>query len=158
MDCAPAAPVLRPGKADVDHLAGFLNAASGVTLFRGAGCAGAHAEVIELARKLKAPIVHAFRGKEFIEYDNPYDVGMTGLVGFASGLRRDEESRRSRRRDLHLRCRNADHLDGALSESQRQAAHHVRLHGVVSHHLSRQSSGDPAIRSKPAAANSSVRE
>lgn len=56
-----------------------------VTLFCGAGCAGAHAEVIDLARKLKAPIVHAFRGKEFVEYDNPYDVGMTGLVGFASG-------------------------------------------------------------------------
>jgi pyruvate dehydrogenase (quinone) len=82
---APAAPVLRPSKADVEQLAGFLNAASRVTLFCGAGCSGAHAEVIELARKLKAPIVHAFRGKEFIEYDNPYDVGMTGLVGFASG-------------------------------------------------------------------------
>jgi pyruvate dehydrogenase (quinone) len=66
-------------------LAHFLNKASRVTLFCGAGCAGAHAEVVELARKLKAPIVHAFRGKEFIEYDNPYDVGMTGLVGFASG-------------------------------------------------------------------------
>jgi pyruvate dehydrogenase (quinone) len=56
-----------------------------VTLFCGAGCAGAHGEVVELARRLKAPIVHAFRGKEFIEYDNPYDVGMTGLVGFSSG-------------------------------------------------------------------------
>jgi pyruvate dehydrogenase (quinone) len=81
----PTAPVLRPGDADVAHLAGFLNQASRVTLFCGAGCAGAHAELIELARKLKAPIVHAFRGKEFVEYDNPYDVGMTGLVGFASG-------------------------------------------------------------------------
>jgi pyruvate dehydrogenase (quinone) len=81
----PTAPVLRPDAADVEHLAGFLNQASRVTLFCGAGCAGAHAELIELARKLKAPIVHAFRGKEFVEYDNPYDVGMTGLVGFASG-------------------------------------------------------------------------
>jgi pyruvate dehydrogenase (quinone) len=81
----PAAPVMRPGPAELEHLAGFLNAASRVTLFCGAGCAGAHDEVVELARKLKAPIVHAFRGKEFIEYDNPYDVGMTGLVGFASG-------------------------------------------------------------------------
>jgi pyruvate dehydrogenase (quinone) len=81
----PTAPVLRPGDADVAHLAGFLNQASRVTLFCGAGCAGAHGELIELARKLKAPIVHAFRGKEFVEYDNPYDVGMTGLVGFASG-------------------------------------------------------------------------
>ena len=81
----PTAPVLRPSAADVEHLGTFLNQASRVTLFCGAGCAGAHAELIELARKLKAPIVHAFRGKEFVEYDNPYDVGMTGLVGFASG-------------------------------------------------------------------------
>ena len=81
----PTAPVVRPSEADVEKLASFLNDASRVTLFCGAGCAGAHAEVVELARKLKAPIVHAFRGKEFIEYDNPYDVGMTGLVGFASG-------------------------------------------------------------------------
>ena len=52
----------------------------------GAGCAGAHAELIGSRRaKLKAPIVHAMRGKEFIEYDNPYDVGMTGLLGFSSG-------------------------------------------------------------------------
>src|ERR1700728_2548660 len=80
----PAAPVLRPDAIDIDRLANFLNGASRVTLFCGAGCAGAHDEVVELARKLKAPIVHAFRGKEFIEYDNPFDVGMTGLVGFAS--------------------------------------------------------------------------
>jgi pyruvate dehydrogenase (quinone) len=82
---APTAPVLRPSPADVEHLASFLNQASHVTLFCGAGCADAHAELIELARRLKAPIVHAFRGKEFVEYDNPYDVGMTGLVGFSSG-------------------------------------------------------------------------
>jgi pyruvate dehydrogenase (quinone) len=81
----PREPVVRPSQPEIEHLAGFLNEATGVTLFGGAGCAGAHAEVIELARKLKAPIVHAFRGKEFLEYDNPYDVGMTGLVGFASG-------------------------------------------------------------------------
>jgi pyruvate dehydrogenase (quinone) len=54
-------------------------------MFCGAGCAGAHDEFIELARKLKAPIVHTLRGKEFVEYDNPYDVGMTGFAGFASG-------------------------------------------------------------------------
>src|ERR1700729_1680396 len=81
----PSAPVVRPSAVDIEHLAHFLNKASRVTLFCGAGCAGAHAEVVELARKLKAPIVHAFRGKEYIEYDNPYDVGMTGLVGFTSG-------------------------------------------------------------------------
>ncbi|MGY3496359.1 ubiquinone-dependent pyruvate dehydrogenase [Bradyrhizobium sp. USDA 4502] len=81
----PTAPVLRPTAADIAQLASFLNETSRVTLFCGAGCAGAHAQIVELARKLKAPIVHAFRGKEFVEYDNPYDVGMTGLVGFASG-------------------------------------------------------------------------
>ena len=81
----PAVPVLRPSQREIEQLADLLNGAARVTLFGGAGCAGAHAQVIELARKLKAPIVHAFRGKEFLEYDNPYDVGMTGLVGFASG-------------------------------------------------------------------------
>ena len=66
-------------------LAKLLNESKNITILGGAGCAGAHAELIELAAKLNAPIVHAMRGKEFIEYDNPYDVGMTGLLGFSSG-------------------------------------------------------------------------
>ena len=81
----PSRPVIRPSERDLQHLASLLNQGSRVTLFCGAGCAGAHQEVVELAKRLKAPIVHAFRGKEHIEYENPYDVGMTGLVGFASG-------------------------------------------------------------------------
>jgi pyruvate dehydrogenase (quinone) len=81
----PARPQIRPNDSDVDRLAILLNEGSRVTLFCGAGCAGAHAEVLALAQKLKSPIVHSLRGKEHIEYDNPYDVGMTGLVGFASG-------------------------------------------------------------------------
>ena len=81
----PSKPVVRPSDHDLDSLARLLNADSRITLFCGAGCAGAHDEVVELAGRLKAPIVHAFRGKEYLEYDNPYDVGMTGLVGFASG-------------------------------------------------------------------------
>jgi pyruvate dehydrogenase (quinone) len=68
-------------------LAGLLNKSSKTTILGGAGCAGALAELIELASKLNAPIVHAMRGKEFIEHDNPYDVGMTGLLGFSSGYR-----------------------------------------------------------------------
>jgi pyruvate dehydrogenase (quinone) len=56
-----------------------------VTLFCGRGCAGAHDEVIRLAETLKAPVVHALGGKEHVEWDNPYDVGMTGLIGFSSG-------------------------------------------------------------------------
>jgi len=66
-------------------LAKVLNDSKRTTILAGAGCAGAHQELIELAGKLKAPIVHAMRGKEFIEYDNPFDVGMTGLLGFSSG-------------------------------------------------------------------------
>jgi pyruvate dehydrogenase (quinone) len=81
----PSKPVLRPNDQDLQRLATLLNDGSRITMFCGAGCAGAHAEVVALAKRLKAPIVHAFRGKEHIEYDNPYDVGMTGLVGFASG-------------------------------------------------------------------------
>ncbi len=81
----PDQPVLRPSDGDIARLASLLNAASRVTLLCGAGCAGAHAQIVELARRLKAPIVHSLRGKEYIEYDNPFDVGMTGLVGFASG-------------------------------------------------------------------------
>jgi pyruvate dehydrogenase (quinone) len=83
----PQAPALTPPAQDVAALATLLNESERVALFCGAGCAGAHPEVIELARKLKAPIVHTLRGKEHIEYDNPYDVGMTGLVGFASGYK-----------------------------------------------------------------------
>jgi pyruvate dehydrogenase (quinone) len=81
----PAKPVLRPNEEELTRLAALLNEGRRVTVFCGAGCADAHAEVVALAGKLKAPVVHAFRGKEYIEYDNPYDVGMTGLVGFASG-------------------------------------------------------------------------
>jgi len=81
----PAAPIIRPGDDEARALANLLNGGERVTLFCGAGCAGAHDEVVELARKLKAPIVHALRGKEHIEYENPFDVGMTGLLGFASG-------------------------------------------------------------------------
>jgi pyruvate dehydrogenase (quinone) len=81
----PAKPMVRPAAAEVSALADFLNGGSRITLFCGNGCAGAHDEVLALAGKLKAPIVHTLRGKEHIEYDNPFDVGMTGLVGFASG-------------------------------------------------------------------------
>jgi pyruvate dehydrogenase (quinone) len=81
----PTKPIVHPSLKDLKRLANLLKDATRVTLFCGAGCAGAHDEVVELARRLKAPIVHTLRGKEFIEYDNPYDVGMTGLVGFSSG-------------------------------------------------------------------------
>jgi len=79
--------VVRPDEASLAAAAQVLNAAGAVTILAGAGCAGAHDQLIVLAGALKAPVVHAFRGKEFVEYDNPYDVGMTGLIGFSSGYR-----------------------------------------------------------------------
>jgi len=81
----PSLPLVRPEEDQLQALSELLNSSTRVTLFCGAGCAGAHDEVVELAQKLKSPVVHSLRGKEHIEYDNPFDVGMTGLVGFASG-------------------------------------------------------------------------
>ena len=80
-------PTVRPSAGEMERVAGILNQAQRVTILGGAGCAGAHDELIAVADALNAPIVHALRGKEFIEYDNPFDVGMTGLLGFSSGYR-----------------------------------------------------------------------
>jgi pyruvate dehydrogenase (quinone) len=81
----PPRPVITPAAADLDCLAAFLNGDKRVTILCGSGCAGAHDELLALGERLKAPMVHAMRGKEHVEWDNPYDVGMTGLIGFASG-------------------------------------------------------------------------
>ncbi|WP_168393131.1 ubiquinone-dependent pyruvate dehydrogenase [Erwinia amylovora] len=81
----PQLPQVQPIPAELAKLAAALNQAENITLLCGSGCAGAHAEVVKLAETLKAPIVHALRGKEHLEYNNPYDVGMTGLIGFSSG-------------------------------------------------------------------------
>jgi pyruvate dehydrogenase (quinone) len=80
----PAA-VVTPLRDDIDRLAALLNSDSRVTILFGSGCQGAHDELIALGERLKAPMVHAMRGKEHVEWDNPYDVGMTGLIGFSSG-------------------------------------------------------------------------
>ncbi|MBW9092743.1 ubiquinone-dependent pyruvate dehydrogenase [Microbacterium jejuense] len=86
-----ARPSVVPSEAELRAAAEILDGAGRVTILAGAGVAGAHDEVLALAERLQAPIVHAFRGKEHIEYDNPYDVGMTGLLGFASGYRAMEK-------------------------------------------------------------------
>ncbi|CAH0149190.1 ubiquinone-dependent pyruvate dehydrogenase [Microbacterium foliorum] len=80
-------PVVVPRADELERAATLLNASNKTTILAGAGVEGAHDEVVALADRLGAPIVHALRGKEFIEYDNPFDVGMTGLLGFASGYR-----------------------------------------------------------------------
>ncbi|HEV7751614.1 MAG TPA: ubiquinone-dependent pyruvate dehydrogenase [Baekduia sp.] len=81
------ASVMRPDDRSLDAAAAALNAGRQVTILAGAGCAGAHDEVVQLAGALQAPIVHTLRGKDVLEHDNPYDVGMTGLLGFRSGYR-----------------------------------------------------------------------
>lgn len=84
--------VLRPDDESLRRAADILNNAQAVTILGGAGAAGCHDELIALAATLNAPIVHALRGKEFIEYDNPYDVGLTGLLGFPSGYKAIKEA------------------------------------------------------------------
>ncbi len=81
----PEPPLIRPADHELTALAALLNGSRKVTLLAGAGCAGAHDVVVQLAATLQAPMVHALRGKEHVEWDNPYDVGMTGLIGFSSG-------------------------------------------------------------------------
>jgi pyruvate dehydrogenase (quinone) len=78
------APVLVPAPDDVRALADAINTAKTVAIFAGAGVQGAHDEVIAFAEHVKAPIGHSLRGKEWIQYDNPYDIGMTGLLGYGA--------------------------------------------------------------------------
>jgi pyruvate dehydrogenase (quinone) len=80
-----ARPVVRPNDDELREAAAILNGSGKVTILGGAGCQGAHKELMATAEVLKAPVVHAMRGKEHIEFDNPFDVGMTGLLGFSSG-------------------------------------------------------------------------
>ncbi|MFJ8198529.1 pyruvate dehydrogenase [Streptomyces sp. NPDC096152] len=84
-------PSVRPGDAEIDKLVEMIDEADRVTLFCGSGTAGAHAEVMELAGKIKSPVGHALRGKEWIQYDNPYDVGMSGLLGYGAAYEATHE-------------------------------------------------------------------
>ena len=81
----PPRPMVQPSPMDLQRLAELLNDADRVTIFGGAGCYGAHSEVLDLAKRLQAPIAYSFRGKEFLEHDNPFATGMTGLLGTESG-------------------------------------------------------------------------
>jgi pyruvate dehydrogenase (quinone) len=81
----PGPSIVLPARSELRRLAALLNASRRVTLLCGSGCAGAHEALLALGAKLKSPMVHALRGKEHVEWGNPYDVGMTGLIGFSSG-------------------------------------------------------------------------
>ena len=84
-------PTVRPGDDEIDALVRMIDAADRVTLFCGSGTAGAHAEVMQFAERIKAPVGHALRGKEWIQYDNPYDVGMSGLLGYGAAYEATHE-------------------------------------------------------------------
>ncbi|MEK9524376.1 pyruvate dehydrogenase [Streptomyces sp. NPDC087908] len=84
-------PTVRPGDAEVDALVKMIDQAERVTLFCGSGTAGAHAEVMQFAERIKSPVGHALRGKEWIQYDNPYDVGMSGLLGYGAAYEATHE-------------------------------------------------------------------
>jgi pyruvate dehydrogenase (quinone) len=78
----PAKAVFRPAEADLEKLARLINDAKTVAIFGGEGCRDARNEVLTLANKLKAPVGYSFRGKQWLEHDNPYATGMTGLIGY----------------------------------------------------------------------------
>ncbi|MCX4457794.1 pyruvate dehydrogenase [Streptomyces sp. NBC_01340] len=84
-------PTVRPGDTEIDKLVALIDEADKITLFCGSGTAGAHAEVMEFAEKVKSPVGHALRGKEWIQYDNPYDVGMSGLLGYGAAYEATHE-------------------------------------------------------------------
>ncbi|MEV4334473.1 pyruvate dehydrogenase [Streptomyces sp. NPDC049597] len=84
-------PTVRPGDTELDRLVAMIDEADRVTLFCGSGTAGAHAEVMQFAERIKSPVGHALRGKEWIQYDNPYDVGMSGLLGYGAAYEATHE-------------------------------------------------------------------
>lgn len=77
-------PLIRPCEKDLAQLADLINSSKKIAFFCGVGCADAHDEVVALAEKLKSPVGHSYRGKSFVEHDNPFDVGMSGLLGFGA--------------------------------------------------------------------------
>ncbi|MGL4673700.1 MAG: thiamine pyrophosphate-binding protein, partial [Wohlfahrtiimonas sp.] len=81
----PKQPLIRPIDEEILKIANLLNSGERVGIYAGAGCEGAHEELIALCEKLKAPIAHTSRGKDFVEANNPYNVGMTGMMGIKSG-------------------------------------------------------------------------
>jgi pyruvate dehydrogenase (quinone) len=88
----PAIPLLRPADSDLDQLAAMVEAANNVAIFGGDGCRDARHEVLQLAARLKAPVGYSFRGKQWLEHDNPNAVGMTGLLGYGGAYKAIHEA------------------------------------------------------------------
>lgn len=85
-------PVIRPSDSELDALAKVINASKCVTVFCGIGASGAHPEIVQLSQKILAPVGYSFRGKMGIQHDNPYEIGMTGLLGQAAAYQSMHES------------------------------------------------------------------
>lgn len=86
------APVIRPSDYELNELAVILNKANKITIFCGIGAAEAHDDIVKLAGMLKAPVGYSFRGKMGMQYDNPYEIGMTGLLGLPAAYHSMHES------------------------------------------------------------------
>ena len=120
-------PLIRPSDADLDEIAAILNKSDAITIYAGAGCEGAHDEVVATAARLKAPMAHTSRGKDFVEYDNPYNVGMTGIIGGGRRLSRHPRlrgaaaARRGFRVDPVLSEQGEDHPDRHRPHAYRPA-------------------------------------
>ncbi len=84
-------PSIRPCEKDLAQLAELINSSRKIVLFCGIGCAGAHDDVVALAEKVKSPVGHSYRGKPYVEYDNPFDVGMSGLLGYGAAYEATHE-------------------------------------------------------------------
>jgi pyruvate dehydrogenase (quinone) len=80
-------PTIRPNDDELAEMAKILNAGKKVTIYAGSGCEDALSEILAVAEHLKAPIAHTSRGKSFLEHDNPYNVGMTGILGNEAGYK-----------------------------------------------------------------------
>jgi pyruvate dehydrogenase (quinone) len=74
-------PILRPSDGELDLMARLLNAGDKIAIYGGAGCEGAHDEVVAVAETLRAPVAYTSRGKDFLQHDNPHGIGLTGLLG-----------------------------------------------------------------------------
>ena len=81
------APVVHPANEELVEMARILNEGGNIAIYAGSGCADAHDQVVQLAARLNAPVAHTSRGKDALEWDNPYNVGMTGVIGMEAGYR-----------------------------------------------------------------------
>ncbi len=133
LPCMSRTPIIRPANAELDRIAAVLNAGKRIAIYGGSGCQGAHDQVVALADRLKAPVAHTSRAKDFLEYDNPFNVGMTGIFGTAGGFRRTRPPRSTPGARPRVKSKassfKAKLLTGPLDEFRAAGATALRRHG-----------------------------